>query len=80
MSLYSWTISKPGHDEVKQITTLPELSKMARVLRLAGITPTELVTVDDEVPAQGRIVHGRGSADEWSLTWTKVDGEADVID
>lgn len=24
--------------------------------------------------------HNEGSMDEWSLTWTKVDGETEVID
>lgn len=36
--------------------------------------------IDAEVHDHGTYNHDEGSMDEWSLTWTKVDGETEVID
>ena len=51
-----------------------------RVLDLPGIAPPEFITIDAEVSDHGTYTHDEGSMDEWSLTWTKVDGETEVID
>lgn len=47
---------------------------------LPGVAPPEFTTLDAEVHDHGIYTHNEGSTDEWSLTWTKVDGDADVID
>ena len=78
MTDYAWRISKPGRQDIKEITTLPELQDVLRVLDLPGIAV--FMRVDQTLPDQGSYTNDEGSMDEWSLTWTKVDGETEVID
>jgi hypothetical protein len=80
MTIYAWTISKPGRQDIKHVTDLDELRDYLRVLELPGVAPPEFVTIDSEVTDRGSYHHNEGSMDEWSLTWTKVDGETEVID
>jgi hypothetical protein len=75
MTNYAWTISKPGRQDIKEITTLPELQDVLRVLDLPGIAV--FMNVDQTIPDQGSYTNDEGSMDEWSLTWTKVDGETE---
>jgi hypothetical protein len=78
MTFYAWTISVPGRQVMKEVTTLPELLDVLRVLALPGV---ELfLQVDDILPDQGRYTNDEGTMDEWSLKWTKVDGETEVIE
>ncbi|MNY76289.1 hypothetical protein D3C86_2158300 [compost metagenome] len=51
-----------------------------RVLDLPGTGPPEFVTLAAKVPDHGTYTHNRGSMEEWSLTWTKIDGETEVLD
>jgi hypothetical protein len=46
-----------------------------RLLDLPGVDPADWVTFDMEASVDGSYSHGKGSRDEWSLTWTKVDSE-----
>ena len=80
MTFYAWTISKPGRQDIRKVTSLAELCDYLRVLDLPGVAPPEFGTLDAEVHDHGTFTHNEGSMDEWSLTWTKVDGEAEVID
>jgi hypothetical protein len=79
MTFYAWTISKPGRQDIKKVTDLADLRDVLRVLDLPGVAPPEFETLDAEVSDDGSYVHNEGSMDEWSLTWTKVDGETKVI-
>jgi hypothetical protein len=78
MTFYAWTISKPGRQDIKHVTDLDELRDYLRVLDLPGVAV--FLQVDQTIPDQGTYTNDEGSMDEWSLTWTKVDGETDVID
>lgn len=78
MTIYAWTIAKPGRQVINEVTTLPELQDVLRVLDLPGIAV--FMQPDQTIPDQGSYTNDEGSMDEWSLTWTKVDGEAEVID
>ena len=78
MTHYAWTISKPGRQDIKEVTTLPELQDVLRVLDLPGMDV--FMHVDQTMPDHGRYTNDEGSMDEWSLTWTRVDGEAAVVD
>lgn len=80
MTIYAWTIKVPGRKDVQHVTDLAELCDYLRVMDLPGIAPPEFVTIDAEVSDHGTYTHGEGSMDEWSLTWTKVDGATEVID
>jgi hypothetical protein len=80
MTIYAWTIKVPGRKDVQHVTDLAELCDYLRVMDLPGIAPPEFVTLDAGVSDHGTYVYGEGSMDEWSLTWTKVDGETEVID
>ena len=80
MTIYAWTIKVPGRKDIQHVTALAELCDYLRVLDLPGVAPPEFVTIDAEVHDHGSYTHDEGSMDEWSLTWTKVDGEANVID
>lgn len=80
MTIYAWTIKVPGRKDIQHVTTLAELCDYLRVLDLPGVAPPEFVTLDAEVSDHGTYHHNEGSMDEWSLTWTKVDGETEVID
>lgn len=77
MTIYAWRISKPGREDIKKVTTLAELCDHLRVLNLPGIAPPEFVTLDAEVSDHGIYSHDEGSMDEWSLSWTKVDGDTE---
>jgi len=48
-----------------------------RVIDLPGVAPPQFTTLDAEVHDLGIYTNNEGSMDEWSLSWTKVDGEAD---
>lgn len=80
MTIYAWTIKVPGRKDVQHVTDLAELCDYLRVMDLPGIAPPEFVTIDAEVSDHGTYTHGEGGMDEWSLTWTKVDGKTEVID
>ncbi|KQV35281.1 hypothetical protein [Rhizobium sp. Root1204] len=80
MTIYAWTIKVPGRQDVKHVTELSELCDFLRVMALPGGAPPEFVTLDAEVSDHGTYIHNKGSKDEWSLTWTKVDGETEIID
>lgn len=70
----------PGRQDVQHVTTLDELRDYLLAMGLPGVAPPEFTTLDAEVHDHGIYTHNEGSTDEWSLTWTKVDGDADVID
>ena len=80
MTIYAWTVKVPGRKDVQHVTDLPELCDYLRVMDLPGVAPPEFVTLDAEVADHGTYTHNEGSTDEWSLTWTKVDGQTEVID
>ncbi len=80
MTIYAWTISKPGRQTIRKVTTLAELCNYLSVLDLPGVAPPEFVRVDTDVPDHGTYTYNNSSADEWSLTWTKVDGSTEVLD
>ncbi|CAN7628126.1 hypothetical protein LJR098_006031 [Rhizobium sp. LjRoot98] len=80
MTIYAWTIKVPGHQDVQHVTEFAELCDYLRVMDLPGVAPPEFVTLDAEVHDHGTYIHNEGSVDEWSLTWTKVDGNAEVFD
>ncbi len=80
MTIYAWTVKVRGRQDVKHVTTLDELRDHLRGMDLPGVAPPEFTTHDVEVPDHGTYTHNEGSLDEWSLTWTKVDGETEVID
>ena len=75
MTFYAWTISRPGRQDIKHVTTHAELCFYLGALELPGLVPPEFVTPDADVHDHGTYTHNEGSVDEWSLTWTKVDGE-----
>lgn len=78
MTDYAWTITVPGRQVMKEVTTLPELQDVSRVLDLPGIS--EFMLVDQTMPDHGAYTNDKGSKDEWSLAWAKVDGETPVMD
>jgi hypothetical protein len=78
MTFYAWTISKPGRQDIKEVTTIPEMQDVLRVLDLPGIAV--FMNNDQTLPDHGAYTHDESSMDEWSLMWTKVDGETEVID
>ncbi len=80
MTFYAWTISKQGRQDIKKVSDLDELRDYLRVLDLPGVAPPEFISLDAKVHDHGTYIHNEGSMDEWSLTWTKVDGETEVID
>ena len=63
---------------MEEVTTLPELQDILRVLDLPGIEV--FMHMDQTIPDCGRYSNDEGSMDEWSLTWTKVAGKPEVID
>ncbi|WP_426240142.1 hypothetical protein [Pararhizobium sp. DWP1-1-3] len=66
--------------DIKKVGDLEELRDYLRVLDLPGAAPPELVTTDAKVSDHETYTHNEGSMDEWSLTWTKIDGETELID
>lgn len=70
----------PGRKDIQHVTTPAELCDYLRVLDLPGAAPAEFVRLDTEVTDHGTYRHNEGSMDEWSLTWTKIDGEIQVMD
>jgi hypothetical protein len=50
---------------VKEVTTLPELQDVLRVLDLPGIAV--LIQEDQTMPYRGTYTNDEGSMDEWSL-------------
>ncbi|KQY20211.1 hypothetical protein [Rhizobium sp. Root483D2] len=80
MTIYAWTIKVAGRLDVQHVTTLDELRDYLRVMDLPGVAPPQFTTLDAEVHDHGIYIHNEGSMDEWSLTWTKVDGEAEIVD
>jgi hypothetical protein len=78
MTFYAWTISVPGRQVMKEVTTLAELQDVLRVLALPGAEV--FMQVDHSLPDHGGYTNDEGTMDEWSLKWTKVDGETEVID
>lgn len=80
LTIYAWTNSKPGRQDIRKVTNLAELCNHLSVLDLPGVAPPEFVSVHTDVPDHGAYTYNEGSADEWSLTWTKVDGSTEVID
>jgi hypothetical protein len=80
MTIYAWTIRVPGRQDVQHVTTLDELRDHLLAMDLPGVAPPEFTTLDAEVNDHGIYTHNDGSMDEWSLTWTKVDGAAPVDD
>ena len=81
MTRYAWTIKAHGRQDIRKITTLPELHDILQILKLPGIAPPDWVNMDawsDEPSEHGHYIRNEGSKDEWSLTWTKVgDAAAD---
>ncbi|WP_426129518.1 hypothetical protein [Pararhizobium sp. PWRC1-1] len=61
---------------MKQVTTLPELQDVLRVLDLPCIAV--FMQVEQALPDHGTYTNDERSIDEWSLTWTKLDGAATV--
>jgi hypothetical protein len=80
MTIYAWTIRVPRRQDVQHVTTLDELRDYLRVMDLPGMAPTEFTALEAEVHDHGTYTHNEGSTDEWSLTWTKVDGDTEVVD
>lgn len=78
MTHYAWTISKPGRQDIKEVTTILELQDVLRVLDLPSTDV--FMHVDQTMSDNGRYTNDEGSMDEWSLTWKKVDDEAAVVD
>lgn len=39
MTFYAWTISKPGRQDIKKLTSFGELCDYLRVLDLPGVAP-----------------------------------------
>jgi hypothetical protein len=78
MTYYAWTISKPGRQDIKEVTTLPELQDMLRILELPGIAV--FMQADQTIPDDGAYTNDEGSMDEWTLRWTKVDSDAVLLD
>jgi hypothetical protein len=66
MTMYAWTISMPGRQDIKKTTDLDELRDVLRVLDPPGGAPVEFVTPDADVSDHGTYVHNEGSKDEWS--------------
>ncbi len=42
MTIYAWTISKPGRKDIQHVTTLSELCDYLCALDLPGVAPPEL--------------------------------------
>lgn len=80
MTIYVWTIAKPGRQDIKRVTDLAELHEYLRVMDLPGVAPPDWDMMDPEISDHGTYTHAAGSMDEWSLTWAKVDGETEVAD
>lgn len=74
MTIYAWTISKPGRQSTKNVGHLDELLDNLRVLDPTGSTPQEFVTVNAKVPDHGTCTHAEGGTEKWSMRWTKIDG------
>ncbi|WP_426229279.1 hypothetical protein [Pararhizobium sp. DWP3-4] len=74
MSIYAWTISKPGRQSTKKVGHLNEMLENLRALNPTGSTPVGFVTLNANVPDNGIYTHGEGSREEWSVSWTKIDG------
>jgi hypothetical protein len=72
-----------GRLDFQHVTTLDELRDYLRVMDLPGMdlpgmAPPEFSTLEAEVHDHGIYTHNEGSEHEWSLTWTKVDGDSEV--
>ncbi|KQV31163.1 hypothetical protein ASE23_01970 [Rhizobium sp. Root73] len=80
MTIYAWTIAKPGRQDIKHVSDLAELHEYLRVLDLPGAAPPDWVTMDTGIADHGTYTYNEGSMDEWSLTWTKVDEDTEIID
>jgi hypothetical protein len=77
MSIYAWTISVPGRQVMKEVTTLPELQDVLRVLDLPGIAV--FMQIDQTIPDHGTYTNDEGTMDEWKLSWTRIDSDTEVI-
>ena len=78
MTFYAWKISVPGREVMKEVTTLPELQDVLRVLDLPGIVV--FMQVDQTIPDHGTYTNDEGTMDEWTLSWTRLDSDTEVID
>lgn len=78
MPFFAWTISVPGRQVMKEVTTLPELQDVFRVLALPGVGV--FMEMNEVLPDHGRYTNDEGTMDEWSLKWTKVGGGTEVND
>ena len=77
MTHYAWTIRARGRRDILRVTTLAEMQGNLRILELPGLAPPDWFIGDgwsDDIPDQGHYTHNEGGKDEWSLTWTKVEG------
>jgi hypothetical protein len=78
VTFYAWTISKPGREDIKEVTTRPELQDVLRILDLPGIAV--FMNADQTIADHGTYTTDEGSMDEWKLTWTKIDSDTEVLD
>ncbi|WP_455272873.1 hypothetical protein [Rhizobium herbae] len=78
MTFYAGTMSKPGREDIKEVTTLPELQDVLRILDLPGIAV--FMNADQTIADHGTYTNDEGSMDEWKLTWTKIDSDTEVLD
>jgi hypothetical protein len=74
MTIYAWTISKPGRQSIKNVGHLVELLDNLRILHPKGSIPREFVTLNAKVPDQGAYTHSEAGTEEWAVRWTRIDG------
>ncbi|KQV32888.1 hypothetical protein [Rhizobium sp. Root1204] len=60
MTIYAWTIAKPGRQDIKHVSDLAELREYLRVLDLPGVAPSDWVTMDTEIADHGTYTYTHG--------------------
>lgn len=76
MTHYAWTLRARGRQDIQKVTTLAEMQDTLTMLELPGVISLDWIVSNapkHNVPGHGHFTHNEGGADEWSLTWTKVD-------
>jgi hypothetical protein len=76
MTHYAWTLRARGRQDIQKVTTLAEMQDTLMTLELPGVSSPDWIVSNaskHNVPGHGHFTHNEGGADEWSLTWTKVD-------
>jgi hypothetical protein len=74
MTIFAWTISKPGRQTIKNVGHLDELLDNLRVLDPEGSIPRGFVTLNTKVPDHGTCTHREAGAEEWAVRWMRLDG------